>query len=284
MMMTQLTVGGRNRCGGRAGAVGVSGIDVAAPASSTTRHQGHQVLLDLPATRSSRPVKGLLVAFPKARRAGRAPRTPRAGRQTAPRHGAWPASPRAAKGGTRRAHSRTVDPVTGQARADCLTRRSRPAGWSFVSVAPKDEVLAGVRQPAAPTLILIGLLALLAGRRDRVADRVAPQAARSPRWASGGRPRADRRGADLDVTVSARSEDEVRPAWPRRGFGAMVASLREKGRETQRRIQPMADHLHGAIVEPRSEERQWLGRAFQSWTAPPAREWSARSPQTRRHA
>ena len=39
----------------------------------------------------------------------------------------------------------------------------KTGGWSFVAVAPKDEMLAGVTR-LRTTLILVGLLALLIGR------------------------------------------------------------------------------------------------------------------------
>ena len=42
----------------------------------------------------------------------------------------------------------------------------KTGGWSFVAVAPKDEMLAGVNS-LRTTLILVGLLALLADRRRR---------------------------------------------------------------------------------------------------------------------
>ena len=61
--------------------------------------------------------------------------------------------------GRRAGHVETVDPVTGKP-AVLFYAPVKTGGWSFVAVAPKAEVLAGVNS-LRTTLILVGLLALL---------------------------------------------------------------------------------------------------------------------------
>src|SRR4051812_12223066 len=160
--------------------------------------------------------------------------------------------PAAAKAG-RSGYVETIDPVTGKP-AVLFYAPVKTSGWTFVAVAPTAEVLADVHS-LRTTLILIGLLALVAVGiivlliASRLGRPVAEVARAAERIAEG----------DLDVTVQARSEDEVgRMAG---AFGAMVDSLNEKAR--------IAEAIAGGDltrdVEPRSE-RDALGHAFQSMT------------------
>jgi methyl-accepting chemotaxis protein len=130
----------------------------------------------------------------------------------------------------------------------------KTGGWSFVAVAPKAEVLAGVNSMRT-TLILIGSLALLVVAAvilfiaSRLSRPVAEVARAAERIADG----------DLDVTVEARSDDEVgRMAG---AFGAMVGSLREKAEIAE----AIAAGDLTRDVEPQSE-KDVLGRAFRSMT------------------
>ena len=99
---------------------------------------------------------GLLVAFPRAEGLdGQA--DARADRR--PRHVDGLAGvPAAAKAG-RAGHIETTDPVTGKD-AVLFYAPVETGGWSFVAVAPTDELLAGVKR-LRTTLIVLGLLALL---------------------------------------------------------------------------------------------------------------------------
>ena len=160
--------------------------------------------------------------------------------------------PAAAKAG-RSGHVETVDPVSGQP-AILFYTPVKTSGWSFVAVAPKAEVLAGVNS-LRTTLILIGALALLAVGivvlliASRLSRPVAEVARAAERIADG----------DLDVAVHARGQDEVgRMAG---AFGAMVDSLNEKARIAE--AIAGGDLTHN--VEPRSE-RDALGHAFRSMT------------------
>ena len=128
----------------------------------------------------------------------------------------------------------TKDPVNGR---DVVMFHApvKTGGWSFVAVAPKDEILAGVAA-LRTKLILVGLLALLlvggalvfvAGRLSRPVREVAEAAEKIGE-------------GDLDVTVKARTQDEVgRMAG---AFGRMAESLRETAqhRRGDRRRRPHA--------------------------------------------
>ena len=148
----------------------------------------------------------------------------------------------------------TKDPVNGR---DVVMFYSpvKTGGWSFVAVAPKDEILAGVAA-LRTKLILVGLAALLlvggvlvfvAGRLSRPVREVAEAAERIGE-------------GDLDVTVEARTQDEVgRMAG---AFGRMAESLRE----TAHTAEAIAGGDLTRDVTPRSE-RDVLGRAFAAMTA-----------------
>jgi methyl-accepting chemotaxis protein len=130
----------------------------------------------------------------------------------------------------------------------------KTGGWSFVAVAPKDEILAGVAA-LRTKLILVGLIALLlvggvlvfvAGRLSRPVREVAEAAEKIG-------------DGDLDVDVQARTQDEVgRMAG---AFGRMADSLRE----TARNAEAIAGGDLTRDVTPRSE-RDVLGRAFAAMT------------------
>jgi methyl-accepting chemotaxis protein len=130
----------------------------------------------------------------------------------------------------------------------------KTTGWTFVAVAPKDEILAPVAK-LRTTLILVGLLALLlvGGALVFVAGRIA----RPVREVAEA---AERIGdGDLDVSVAASSEDEVgRMAG---AFDRMVASLRD----TAETAEAVAAGDLTREVTPRSE-RDVLGRAFAAMT------------------
>ena len=160
--------------------------------------------------------------------------------------------PAAAKAG-RSGFLETVDPVSGKP-AVLFYTPVKTSGWSFVAVAPKAEVLAGVNR-LRTTLILIGVLALIALGiivlfiASRLSRPVAEVARAAERIAVG----------DLDVAVTARGEDEV--GRMASAFGSMVESLNEKAR--------IAEAIAGGDltrdVQPRSE-RDALGHAFRSMT------------------
>jgi methyl-accepting chemotaxis protein len=151
----------------------------------------------------------------------------------------------------RSGHVETKDPVTGKD-AVLFYAPVKTGAWSFVAVAPKSEVLAGVNR-LRNTLIGVGLLALLliAAALVLIANRlsrpVRDVAAAAERIAEG----------DLDVALDIRSQDEIgRMAG---AFDAMAASLREKAQ--------LAEAIAGGdlsrAVEPRSE-RDMLGHAFRT--------------------
>ena len=130
----------------------------------------------------------------------------------------------------------------------------KTGGWSFVAVAPKDEILAGVAA-LRTKLILVGLIALLlvggalvfvAGRLSRPVREVAEAAERIGE-------------GDLDVTVQARTQDEVGRMAD--AFGHMAESLRE----TAHTAEAIAGGDLTRDVTPRSE-RDVLGRAFAAMT------------------
>lgn len=126
----------------------------------------------------------------------------------------------------------------------------KTTGWTFVAVAPKDEILAPVAA-LRTKLILVGLLALLVvgGVLVLVAARIARPV----------REVADPLGG-LDVSIDSRTNDEVgRMAG---AFDRMAASLRETA-DTAEAI-AAGDLTHD--VQPRSE-RDVLGRAFAAMTA-----------------
>jgi methyl-accepting chemotaxis protein len=146
-----------------------------------------------------------------------------------------------------------ADPVTGEDSV-LFYAPVKTGGWSFVAVAPKDEILAGVAA-LRTKLILVGLAALLlvggalvfvAGRLSRPVREVADAAERIGE-------------GDLEVTVRARTQDEVgRMAG---AFGRMAESLRE----TVFTAEAIAGGDLTRDVEPRSE-RDVLGRAFAAMT------------------
>ena len=128
---------------------------------------------------------GQLVAYPRQKGwAGKQDRRPdrlAASRSRPGRH------PRRRQGGSLRTRR---DGRPGQRQAgDPVLHAGEDQRWSFVAVAPKAEVLAGVNS-LRTTLILIGALALLAGRHRRAVDRFAPE---PPGGRGGSRRRADRR-------------------------------------------------------------------------------------------
>jgi methyl-accepting chemotaxis protein len=127
-------------------------------------------------------------------------------------------------------------------------------GWSFVAVAPKDEILAPVAA-LRTKLIIVGLLALLvvggvlvlvAGRIARPIRKVAEAAERIG-------------DGDLDVNVATGTDDEVgRMAG---AFDRMAESLRE----TAATAEAIAGGDLTRDVTPRSD-RDTLGRAFAAMT------------------
>ena len=191
---------------------------------------------------------GLLVAFPRQQGwTGKQTLKQIADRRHVEGLAGVPAATKAGRAG----HIETTDPVTGKD-AVLFYAPVETGGWSFVAVAPTDELLAGVKR-LRTTLIVLGLLALLlvgavlvviAGRISRPVREVAEAA---EHIAEG----------DLDVRVHARGEDEIgRMAG---AFGAMTDSLREKA--------ALAEAIAGGDltrdVEPRSE-RDALGHAFRT--------------------
>ena len=148
----------------------------------------------------------------------------------------------------------TEDPVGGR---DVVMFHApvKTGGWSFVAVAPKDEILAGVAA-LRTKLILVGLVALLlvggvlvlvAGRLSRPVREVAEAAEKIS-------------GGDLDVVVEAGTNDEVgRMAV---AFTRMASSLRE----TAHTAEAIAGGDLTRDVTPRSEH-DVLGRAFAAMTA-----------------
>ena len=186
---------------------------------------------------------GLLVAFP-AKKGW-------TGKQTMSKLGLGgiTAAAKAGKSG----HVETKDPVTGKD-AVLFYAPVTTGAWSFVAVAPKAQVLAGVKS-LRDTLIGVGLLALLliAGALVLIANRLSRPvrnvAAAAERIAEG----------DLDVALDVRGEDEIgRMAG---AFDAMAGSLREKAQ--------LAEAIAGGDlsrdVEPRSQ-RDMLGHAFRTMT------------------
>jgi methyl-accepting chemotaxis protein len=151
-------------------------------------------------------------------------------------------------------HVETVDPVDGR-EAVLFYAPVTTGGWSFVAVAPKDEILASVNDLRI-TLLLVGLLALVlisalvawvAGRISRPVREVAAA--------------AEQIGVgDLDVAVAVRTEDEV--GRMAAAFGEMAASLREKAGIAQ----AIAAGDLTRDVEPQSD-RDTLGLAFRDMTA-----------------
>ena len=127
-------------------------------------------------------------------------------------------------------------------------------GWTFVAVAPKDEILAPVAKLRS-TLILVGPLALLV-----VAGVLVFVAARIARPVREVAEAAERIGdGDLDVTVGTPGDDEVgRMAG---AFDRMAASLRD----TAETAEAIAGGDLTREVKPRSE-RDVLGRAFAAMT------------------
>jgi methyl-accepting chemotaxis protein len=153
----------------------------------------------------------------------------------------------------RTGHVATTDPHTGK-ESVLFYAPVRTGGWGFVASAPRDEILASVHA-LRTKLILVGLAALLlvgaliALVATRIGRPVHDIAEAAERIAEG----------DLDVTVSARTDDEI--GRMSAAFGRMVQSLRETA--------ATADAIAGGDlthdVEPRSE-RDVLGHAFRTMT------------------
>jgi len=102
-----------------------------------------------------------------------------------------------------------------------FTAPVKTGGWTFVAVAPKDEILASVHQ-LRTTLILIGVAALLliGGALIVVAQRIArpvKQVADAAECVAAG---------DLDVTLDTRQGGEV--GRMAEAFGVMTGSLRDQ--------------------------------------------------------
>jgi len=149
----------------------------------------------------------------------------------------------------RRARIETTDPRTGE-EVVMFTAPVRTGGWGFVTVAPKDEILA--EASSLRTLLLLGgLVALLlagvavwlvAARLSRPIRETAEAAVRISR-------------GDLEIDVPVRSRDELgRMAV---AFGEMVAYLRGLAGIADR----MADGDLSERVRPASEQ-DVLGHAF----------------------
>jgi methyl-accepting chemotaxis protein len=193
---------------------------------------------------------GLLVAFPKHKGwTGKQTVAQIARKQNVAGLAGIPAAAMAGRSG----HVETTDPVTGKD-AVLFYAPVKTGGWSFVAVAPKDEMLAGVHK-LRTTLIGVGLLALMliAGALVLIAGRIS----RPVREVAGAAERIAE--GDLDVTLRARGEDEVgRMAG---AFGAMVSSLREKAELAE----AIAEGDLSRDVEPQSE-RDVLGHAFRAMT------------------
>jgi methyl-accepting chemotaxis protein len=186
---------------------------------------------------------GLLVAFPAKKGWN--------GKQTMTKLGLGGITAAAKAGHS--GHVETKDPVTGKD-AVLFYAPVKTGAWSFVAVAPKDEILAGVKR-LRTTLILVGLLALaliavaLTLIANRLSRPVSEVAAAAERIAEG----------DLDVALDVRSEDEIgRMAG---AFDAMAASLREKAQLAE----AIAQGDLSRDVEPRSD-RDMLGHAFRTMT------------------
>jgi methyl-accepting chemotaxis protein len=130
----------------------------------------------------------------------------------------------------------------------------KTGGWTFVAVAPKAEILAPIAA-LRTKLIVVGLLALLIV--GGVLVLVAARIARPVREVAEA---AERIGdGDLDVAITARSDDEVgRMAG---AFDRMAGSLRE----TAETAEAIAAGDLTREVRPRSE-RDVLGRAFAAMT------------------
>ena len=130
----------------------------------------------------------------------------------------------------------------------------KTTGWTFVAVAPKDEILAPVAA-LRTKLILFGLLALLVV--GGVLVLVAARIARPLREVAEA---AERIGdGDLDVTVGATTDDEV--GRMAAAFDRMAASLRD----TAETAEAIAGGDLTREVTPRSD-RDVLGRAFAAMT------------------
>jgi methyl-accepting chemotaxis protein len=143
----------------------------------------------------------------------------------------------------------TTDPI---AKRDVVvfTAPVRTGGWTFVAVAPKDEILASVHQ-LRTTLILIGLAALLliGGALVLVAQRIARPvravADAAERVAAG----------ELDIELHARTGGEVGRMAD--AFTAMAGSLRDQAGVAQ----AIAGGDLTRDVHPRSD-RDTLGLAL----------------------
>ena len=110
----------------------------------------------------------------------------------------------------RAGHIETTDPVTGKD-AVLFYAPVETGGWSFVAVAPTDELLAGVKR-LRTTLIVLGLLALLlvagGARRDR-------RPHQPPRARGGRGRRAHRRGRPRRAACAPAARTRS-AAWPAR--------------------------------------------------------------------
>jgi methyl-accepting chemotaxis protein len=143
----------------------------------------------------------------------------------------------------------TTDPWTGK---DVVMSWApvKHGNWGFVSVAPKDEIFAGVNR-LRTTLIVVALVILLALAAVVVvvARRLTAPIARVTEAAE------KVSEGDVEVDVNVRSEDEV--GRMAAAFGRTVDYLREKADAAER----VAAGDLTVEVEPRSE-RDLLGTAF----------------------
>jgi methyl-accepting chemotaxis protein len=240
VMMTTYTTSIRQ--GGRA--IGAAGVDVAL---DTLDEQARSVDVLDSGYAFVASGTGALLAFPAEKGwAGKKTLRQLAGERKAP------ALERLGAGG-KAGHVETVDPASGR-EAVLFHAPVKTGGWTFVAVAPKDEILASVGK-LRTTLLLVGLLALLAvtavvvviaGRLSRPVREVAEAAEKIGE-------------GDLDVTVAARSDDEIgRMAT---AFGDMAQTLR--GRAAIAKAIAAGDLTNE--VEPRSD-RDVLGIAFREMT------------------
>ncbi|MDW5595818.1 methyl-accepting chemotaxis protein [Conexibacter stalactiti] len=149
----------------------------------------------------------------------------------------------------RRARIETTDPRTGE-QVVMFTAPVATGGWGFVTVAPKDEILAQAH--SLRTLLLIGgLVALLLCAL--VVWLIAARLSRPIREAAAAAEQISR--GDLDIDVPVRSRDELGQMAD--AFGEMVAYLR--------RLAGVADQMAGGDLSERvrpASDQDVLGHAF----------------------
>jgi methyl-accepting chemotaxis protein len=143
----------------------------------------------------------------------------------------------------------TTDPFTGK---DVVMSWApvTHGDWAFVSVAPKDEIFAGVNRLRTILLVLALVVLLAIGAAvvflaRRITAPIAQVTVAAERVSEG----------DVDVAVDVKGEDEV--ARMAAAFGRTVDYLREKADAAER----VAGGDLTVDVEPRSE-RDLLGTAF----------------------